>query len=217
MLFSFLGKTNKRGTAKTLLTKTSSCPCKERGGHYNKQKHICAYVESSSKCDDISKIQSCLQCLDINSEVGEGSLMNLCGEDTKQRKLGPQITKKHPKLTYNYLCSKLAQNTENSAEQENQKKIKEMNLDYGFNQKKYACALNDKERGTDSCDRFMDSEVGVQMLTVKKCSNENMPFRDPERTGILEEYYCLDTDDEIMDMSSIVENIVCGLSNRSML
>jgi hypothetical protein len=155
--------------------------------------------------------------LDINSEVGEGSLKNPCGEDTKQKKLGPQTTKKNTKLPYNYLCSKLAESTENNAEQENRKKQREINLDCGLSQKKYTHAFNDKEKGTDSCGRFLESEVGVQMLTVKECSNENLPFRNPERVGILEECYCLDTDDEILDMSSIVENIVCGLSNKSML
>jgi hypothetical protein len=217
MLFLFVGKASKRVTTKPSLVKTCSCPCKENRGHNNKQKHICAYLESSSKCDDISKIQSRLQCLDISSEVREGSLKNPCGEDTKQRKLGPQTTKKHPKLTYNCLRSKSAESTEINAEQENQKKQREVNLDCGFNQKKYTHAFNDKERGTDSCDRFLDSEVGVQMLTVKECSNETLPLRDPERVGVLEECYCLDTDDEIMDMSGIVENIVCGLSNKSML
>lgn len=217
MLFSFVGKASKRVTTKPSLVKTCSCPCKENRGHSNKQKHMCAYLASSSKCDDISNIQSHLQCLDINSEVGEGSLKNPCGEDTKQKKLGPQTTKKNTKLPYNYLCSKLAESTENNAEQENRKKQREINLDCGLSQKKYTHAFNDKEKGTDSCGRFLESEVGVQMLTVKECSNENLPFRNPERVGILEECYCLDTDDEILDMSSIVENIVCGLSNKSML
>lgn len=209
------GKTSRKVATKTSV-KTCSCQCKGSGGHYNKQKHICSFVKSSSNCD-ISKIQSRLQRLDIISEVGEGNLKNLPDEDAKQRQLGPQTTKKQPKLTFNYLCSKLA---ENNAEQVNQKKISERNVDCGFKQKKDTQTLNtDKERGTDSYDRFLDSEVGVQMLTIKdvEFSNENLPFREPERNGILEEYDCLNTDDEIMDMSSIIENIVCGPSNKIML
>jgi hypothetical protein len=158
--------------------------------------------------------------LDIISEVEEGNLKNFSDEDTKQRQLGPQTTKKQPKLAFNYLYSKLAHSTENSAEQVNEKKISEKKLDCGFKQKKDTQTLNtDKERGTDSCDRFLGSEVGVQMLTVRdvEFSNENLPFREPERNGILEEYDCLNTDDEIMDMSSIIENIVCGPSNKIML
>lgn len=220
MLYSFTGKPSRKVATKTSSVKTCSCQCKESGGHYNKQKHICAFVKSSSNGDDISKIQSSLQRLGISSEVGEGNLKNSSDEHTKQRQLGPQTTKKQPKLKFNYLCSKLANSTENSAEQVNQKKIRERNLDYGFKQKKDTRALNtDKERGTHSCDRFLDSEAGIQMLTVKdfEFSNENLPFREPERNGILEEYECLNTDDDIMDMSSIIENIVCGPSNKSML
>lgn len=203
----------------TASMKTCSCQCKQSGEHYNRQKYICAYVKSSSNCDEISKIQSCLQNLDLNSEVGEGNLKNSCDEETKQRKLGAKTTKKHPKLTFDYLCSKLAQSTENSVEHTDQKKITEMNLDQCPIEKKNTQALSEKERSTDSCDRLRDSEVGVQMLTLKDfaCPNENLPCREPERNDILEEYDCLNTDDEIMDMSSIIENIVCGLSNKSML
>jgi hypothetical protein len=218
MLCSFIEKTSRKVATKTSV-KTCSCQCKESGGHYNKQKHICAFVKSSN-CDDISKIQSSLQRLDIISEDGQGNLKNSYDEHAKQRQLGSQATKKQPKLKFNYLYSKLAHSPENSVEQVNQKKIRERNLDCGFKQKKDTQALNtDKERGTHSCDRFLDYEVGVQMLTLKdvEFSNENLPFREPERNRILEEYDCLNTDDEIMDMSSIIENIVCGPSNKSML
>jgi hypothetical protein len=219
MLCLFIGKPRRNVTTKTSV-KTCSCQCKENGGHhkYNKQKHICAFVKSSSNYDDISKIQSSLRSLDINSEVGEGNLKN-SSDDTKQRQSGPRTTKRQPKLTFSYLCSKLDESTENSAEQVNQRKIREINLDGGFKQKKDTHALNgDKERGGDPCNRFLDSELCVQMLSVKdfKLSNENLPFREPERKGILEEYDCLDTDDEVMDMSRIIENIVCGSSNKSM-
>jgi hypothetical protein len=51
-------------------------------------------VKSSSNGDDISKIQSSLQRLDIISEVGEGNLKNFSDEHTKQRQLGARTTKK---------------------------------------------------------------------------------------------------------------------------
>jgi hypothetical protein len=219
MLYSFIGKASRKIATKTSV-ETCSCQFKESGGHFSRQKHICAFVKSSSNCDDISRIQSSLQRLDIISEVGEGNLKNSSDEHTKHRQLGFQTTKKQPKLKFNYLCSMLAHSTEKSAEQVNHKKIGERNLDCGFKQKKETGTLNtDKERGAHSCDGFLDSEVGVQMLTVRDVEffNENLPFREPERNRILEEYDCLNTDDEIMDMSSIIENIVCGPGNKSMI
>jgi hypothetical protein len=44
-------------------------------------------------------------------------------------------------LIFNYLCSDLAHSTENGAEQVNQNKIRERNLDCGLKQKKDTEAL----------------------------------------------------------------------------
>jgi hypothetical protein len=221
MLCSFKGKTmGRKLKIKTASVKTCYCQCKEKEEHnkYTQQSHICTYVKSSSKSDDVSKIQSMLGNLDISSEVGKGNLKNSSHKDAIQRQSGPKITKKQPKLTFNYLCNKVAQSAENNVQQMNQKSVTETSMKSSLKLKRDTHTLNgDEDKDVIPCNKFLNSEVCAQMSSVKAVElvNEKLPFRKPERKGILEEYDCLDVDDEIMDMSSIIENIVHGSDNKS--
>jgi hypothetical protein len=220
MLCSFEGKT----VGRKLKIKTASvknyCQCKQNGEYnvYNQQSHICAYVKSSSKSDDISEIQSMLGNLDITCEVGKGNPKSSSHTDAKQRQSGPKVTKKQRKLTYNYLCYKVAQSTENSVQERNQNIVTETNIKSSLKLKRDTHTLNgDKDIDVNPCNKFLNSEVCVQMSSVKadKLVHGKLSLREPEGKGILEEYDCLDVDDEIMDMSSIIENIVHGPNNTS--
>jgi hypothetical protein len=176
-------------------------------------------VKSASNTDDIPKIQSILGNLDINSEAGKGNPKNSSQKDAKQRQSGYKTTKKQPKITFNYLYSKLDENIEHNIGQMSQKKVNETNLDSSFKLKSDAHTFADKEGGTEPCKKFLDSEVCVEVSSGKdtELTNGNLPSGEPERKGILEEYDCLDVDDEMMDMSSIIQNIVCVVHNKSML
>jgi hypothetical protein len=169
--------------------------------------------------DDVSKTLNMMGNLDINSEVGKGNLKNSCHKDAEQRRLDPKITKKQQKLMFNYLCSKAIQSTENNIQQMSQKNTRETNMENGFKLKRDALTLNgDKENDVDQCNRFPYTEVCVQRSSLRnfELADENLLCKESVRKGIMEEYDCLDVDDEIMDMSSIIENIVHGPSSISM-
>jgi len=213
MFCSFIGKMTNRKLA------TCSCQCKENVGskNYNKQSHICAFVKSASSTDDISKIQRVLGNLDINSEAGKGNPKNSSQKDARQKQSGSKSTKKQAKITFNYLCSKLGENIDHDVGQMNQKKGNETKLDNSVKLKSDVHTFADKDEDTEPCKQFLDSEVCVVELSTKdtELANGNLPSGEPERKGILEEYDCLDVDDEIMDMSSIIQNIVCVDHNKS--
>ena len=198
---------------------TCSCQCKENVGseNYNKQSHICAFVKSASSTDDISKIQRILGNLDINSEAGKGNPKNSSQKDARHKQSGSKTTQKQPKITFNYLCSKLGENIGHDVGQMNQKKGNETKLDNSFKLKSDVHTYADKDEDTELCKQFLDSEVCVVELSTKdtELANGNLPPGEPERKGILEEYDCLDVDDEIMNMSSIIQNIVCVDHNKS--
>lgn len=200
---------------------TCSCQCKENivPKNYSKQSHVCAFVKSASSTDDISKIQSILGNLDINSEAGKGKPKNSSQKDAKQKQSGSKTTKKQPKITFNYLSNKLGENIDHDVGQMNQEKGNETKLDNSFKLKSYARIFADKDEDTELCKQFLDSEccVVVSSGKVTELANDNLPSGEPERKGILEEYDCLDVDDEIMNMSSIIQSIVCVVHNKSML
>lgn len=223
MLRSFKGKTTGRKLKrKTASVKTYNCQCKENEEHnkYTQQSHMCTCMKSSSK-SDVSEIQSFLGNLDISSEDGKGNLENLSHKDAIHMQSCLKIEKKQSTLTFNYLCDTVAQGTENNVQQMNQKRVMETNLESGIKLEREthsAHALNgDKGIGAYPCNTFLNSEVCAQISSVKAVElvNEKLSFGEPERKGILEEYDCLDLDDEIMDMSSIIENIVRGPNNIS--
>jgi len=213
MFYTFLGKMTNRKLA------TCSCQCKENVGskNYNKQSHICAFVKSASSTDDISKIQRALGNLDINSEAGKGNPQNSSQKDARQKQSGSKTTKKQPKITSNYLYSKLGGNIDHAVGQMNQKKGNETKLDNSFKLASDVHTFADKDEDTEPCKQFLDSEVCVVELSTKdtELAKGNLPCGEPERKGILEEYDCLNVDDEIMDMSSIIQNIVCVDHNKS--
>jgi hypothetical protein len=225
MLCSFKGKTTgRKPKKKAALVETCYCQCKENEGHRKctQQSSICAFVKPSNKSDDISKIQSMLGNLDISSEVGEGNPKNSSPhKDAKQRQSGPKVTKKQPKLTFNYVYSKVSQSTENRVQQINQKSVAETNMESSLKLKRETHTTHtlngDKCIGVNPCNKFLNSEGCVHVSSVKDVElvNEKPPFQERERKGILEEYGSLDVEDEIMDMSSIIENIVHGHNNGS--
>jgi hypothetical protein len=174
-------------------------------------------VKSASNTDDISKIQRILGDLDINSEAGKGNPKNSSQKDARQKQSCSKTTKKQPKITFNYLCSKLGENIDHDVGQMNQKKGNETKLDNSFKLISDVHAFADKDEDTEPCKQFLDSEVCVVELSTKdtELANGNLPSGEPERKGILEEYDCLDVNDEIMDMSSIIQNIICVDHNKS--
>lgn len=201
--------------------KTCSCQCKENIGskNYNKQSHICSFLKSASNTDDVSKIRSILGNLDINSEAGKGNPRNSSQKDVKQRQSGSKTTKQQPKITFNCLSSKVGENIEHNIGQMSEKKVTETNLDSSFKLKSDGHTFTAKEDGTEPCKKILDSEVCVEVSSGKdtELANGNLLSGEPERRGLLEEYDCLDVDDEIMDMSSIIQNIVSVAHNKSML
>jgi len=213
MFCTFTGKITNRKLA------TCSCQCKENVGskNYNKQSHICAFVKPASSTDDISKIQRVLGDLDINSDAGKGNPKNSSQKDARQKQPGSKTTKKQQKITFNYLCSKLGENIDHDVGQMNQKKGNESKLDNSFKLKSNVHTFADKDEDIESCKHFLDSEVCVVELSTKDTdlANGNLQSGEPERTGILEEYDSLDVDDEIMDMSSIIQNIICVDHNNT--
>jgi hypothetical protein len=156
--------------------------------------------------------------LDINFEVGKGNLKNLSQKEANKTQPGSKPTRKQPKITFNYLYSKFGENIEHNTGQMGQKKVNETNLDSSFKLKSgtHTCSA-DKGEDVEPSKKFVDSEACVEMTSGKctELANENLPFGGPKIKGILEEYDCLDVDDEIMDMSGIIQNIVCGLHNQS--
>jgi hypothetical protein len=106
----------------------------------------------------------------------------------------------------------LGENIDHDVGQMNQKKGNETKLD-----KSDVHAFADKDEDTEPCKQFLDSEVCVVELSTKgtELANGNLPSGETERKGILEEYVSLDVDDEIMDMSSIIQNIICVDHNKS--
>lgn len=196
---------------------TCSCQCKENAGsnNYNKQSHICAFVKSANSTDDISKIERVLGNLDINSDAGKKNPKNSSQKDAKQKISASTTKKKQTKLTFNYLYSKLGENVAHDVGQMNQKKGNETKLDNSFKLKSDVHTFADNDEDTEPCEQFLDSEVCVVELSDTELANGNLPSGEPERKGILEEYDCFDVDDEIMDMSSIIHNIVCADHNKS--
>jgi len=174
-------------------------------------------VKSVSSTDDISKIQRALGNLDINSEAGKGNPKNSSQKDARQKQSGSKTTKKQPKITSNYLYSKLGENVDHDVGHMNQKKGNETKLDNSFKLKSDVHTFANKDEDTEPCKQFLDSEVCVVELSMKdtELAKGNLPSGEPERKGILEEYDCLDVDDEIMDMSSIIQNIICVEHNKS--
>jgi hypothetical protein len=172
-------------------------------------------VKSTSSTDDISKIQRILGDLDINSDTGKRNPKNSSQKDAKQKLSGSTTTKKQTKLTFNYLSSKLGESVDHDVGLMNQKKGNETKLDNSFKLKSDVHTFADSDEDTELCRQFLDSEVCVVELSDTEIENGNLPSGEPERKGILEEYNCLDVDDEIMDMSSIIHNIVCADQNKS--
>jgi hypothetical protein len=174
-------------------------------------------VKSASSTDDISKIQRVLGNLDINSEAGKGNPKNSSQKDARQKQSGSKTTQKQPKITFNYLYSKLGENIDHDVGQMNQKKGNETKLDSSFKLKSDVHTFADKDEDTGLCKHFLDSEVCVVKLAAEdtELGNGNLPSGEPERKGVLEDYDCLDVDDEIMDMSSIIQNIVRVDHNKS--
>jgi len=214
MFCTFIGKITNRKLA------TCSCQCKENIGskNYNKQSHICAFVKSASSTDDISKIQRILGNLDINSEAGKGNPKNSSQKDARRKQSGSNTTTKQPKITFNYLYSKLGENIDHDVGQMNPRKGNETKLDSSFKLKSDVHTFADKDEDTEQpCKQFLDSEVSVVELSMNdtELANGNLTSGELERKGILEEYDCLDVGDEIMDMSSIIQNIVCVDHNKS--
>jgi hypothetical protein len=155
--------------------------------------------------------------LDINSEAGKGNPKNSSQKDAIQKQSGSKTSKKQTKITFNYLYSKLGENIDHDVGQMNQKKGNETKLDNSFRLKSGVHTFVDKDADTEPCKQFVDSEVCVVELSGNdtELANGNLPSGQTERKGILEEYDCLDVVDEIMDMSSIIQNIVCVDHNKS--